>query len=155
MNAVECWFCSTPIRGGRFLRFDMYRNAQYTPLLVAVHARWEQAWVNIPRCERCGFGHGVERVTRWILAGSAVVTVLPTLLMTGSYLGGEPWADSWQIVYPWIWTLAWLGLWLGIRQHRIPWRRLAPRPERHARAHPGVRALAEEGWKPGGPFGPG
>ncbi|MBV2364510.1 hypothetical protein ACFPZ0_05875 [Streptomonospora nanhaiensis] len=153
MNPVECWFCSGPIRGGDYLRFDMYRNAQYTPLLVAVHVRSERAWVNIPRCARCWFGHGVERVTRWVFLGSALVTGLPTVLMAGSYLGGDPWADSWQIVFPWIWTLAWLGLWLGVRQHRLPWRFLAPRPERHAREHPAVAALAEEGWKPGGPLG--
>ncbi|RCV54294.1 hypothetical protein DEF23_16165 [Marinitenerispora sediminis] len=89
-------------------------------------------------------------MSRWIFVASALVTGLPTVLMVGSNLGGSPWADQWQIAIPWAWTLVWLVLWAGVRQHWFGWRRLAPRPERHAREHPAVAELAADGWKYGG-----
>ncbi|WP_461002418.1 hypothetical protein [Streptomonospora sediminis] len=156
MSANKCWFCAAPTRRDEYWRFDMHRNADYslTPLIVVIESRWEQVSVPVPRCERCRVGHGIEKGLRWILIGSALVTGLPSVLMVISYLNGEPWADSWQIVFPWFWTLAVLWLWWGVRRRWFGWRRLAPRPERHARAYPAVVELAEGGWKYGaGPHG--
>ncbi|MFC7328816.1 hypothetical protein [Marinactinospora rubrisoli] len=150
MSANECWFCATPTRNGEYLHFGMHRDVRYTPLVIALHTRWATTTAYVPRCERCMSGHVIEKWTRWIFAGSALVTGLPTVLMLGSNLSGEPWADQWQIIFPWIWTLSWLVLWLGVRQHWFGWHRLAPRPERHARRHPAVVRLAEDGWKYGG-----
>ncbi|WNO76274.1 hypothetical protein [Streptomyces sp. AM8-1-1] len=37
--------------------------------------------------------------------------------------------------------------WIATRQAWLPWQRLAPRHLRHARRHPGVQELREDGWK--------
>ncbi|MFC4561052.1 hypothetical protein ACFO4E_04195 [Nocardiopsis mangrovi] len=156
MGTETCWFCDTPVGPGEYLRFGMHRDVAYTPLVIALHTRWHTTQVAVPRCERCGTGHAIERVARWTFTGSALITGLPSVLALMGYATGDPWVDTWQFVFPWAWTLACLALWLGIRQHGFGWHRLAPRPERHARAHPGVAELAGDGWKYGdGPPGSG
>ncbi|MFC3999039.1 hypothetical protein ACFOVU_24185 [Nocardiopsis sediminis] len=153
MSVDACWFCAAPVGPGERLLVGMQRDVRYTHLVVAVHTRWQQTWVSVPRCGRCTFGHAVERVTRWIFVASAAITGLPTVLMLLGYATGEPWADTWQFIFLWAWALATLVLWRGVRRHRFGWHRLAPRPERYVREHPAVAELTEDGWQYGGPPG--
>lgn len=141
MSPGECWFCAAPTGAGDYLRIDMQRDMQETFLLIAVHRRWTATWVDVPRCQRCRIGHGIDRAVLYVLAGSAVVVGLMLLA------GATSWAKPWELAIPVVWTLGWLVLWWGVRGHWFSWHRLAPKPERYAREYPAVLDLNADGWK--------
>ncbi|TWD81149.1 hypothetical protein FB561_2253 [Kribbella amoyensis] len=145
MTPSACWFCGDQATPGHQARTGVHRDPE--DQFLGLRREWKATWVDVPRCRRCRIGHEIDKVVKYVLIASAAVTGLMLLAWTASRLGGEAWADEWQLVLPVLWTILWLVLWRAIRTSRIPWNRLAPKPEKHAREHPAIQQLVEDGWE--------
>ncbi|TWE30093.1 hypothetical protein FHX69_2790 [Prauserella muralis] len=130
-----------PTDGGHHLQLSLRRDMRDTFVVVGVYQRWKQLSVVVPRCRRCRVGHRIEQSVFWVLVGSAVL--LGLMLLAGALA----WAKLWELALVVLWVVAWLLLWWGVRQHWFRWPFLAPKPERHAREHPGVQELVADGWQ--------
>jgi hypothetical protein len=143
VRPAGCWFCGGEPQPEHQVFVELHRDVEEG----LISRRYKATWVTIPRCRRCRFGHQVERVVRWVLIGSAAVTGLMLLAWGASRSSGEAWADEWQLLLPVVWTAFCLLVWRAVRDHRLPWRWLAPRPERYLREHPAIEELVEDGWQ--------
>ncbi|WP_405567773.1 hypothetical protein OG317_03860 [Streptomyces sp. NBC_01167] len=147
--ARECWFCGSEATAPQHDRvIGMHRDVDSSPTwTLGVRTRWHRTGIRVPRCARCRDGHRIEQATM-VLAVAAVIAYsasgqLDRLLgILPSTSSGRVLSAVWAVVacFP---ALAWIAT----RQACLPWQRLAPRRLRHARRHPGVQELREDGWK--------
>ncbi|GAA1084825.1 MULTISPECIES: hypothetical protein [Streptomyces violaceusniger group] len=151
----RCWFCAGETTATRHDRVvGLHRDVESgLTWYLGVRTKWRSISVRVPRCERC---HGGHTIAHSMLAVSIAAPIayaasgeLDTLL---GILPSTPSGKVHSVIWAVVACLPAL-VWIATRQAWLPWRRLAPRPPRHARGHPAVQSLREDGWhyRPG-PF---
>lgn len=145
----QCWFCAGETTAARHDRVvGLHRDVESSPTwYLGIRTKWQSISVRVPRCERC---HGGHTIARSILAVSIAAPIayaasgeLDTLL---GILPSTPSGKVHSVIWAVVACLPAL-VWITTRQAWLPWRRLAPRPLRHARDHPAVQRLREDGWR--------
>ncbi|MBL1111259.1 hypothetical protein JK364_02355 [Streptomyces sp. 110] len=145
----QCWFCAGETTATRHDRIvGLHRDVESGPTwYLGVRTTWQSISVRVPRCERCHVGHTIAQ--SMLAASIAAPIAYAASGELDTLLGILP-STSADKVRSVIWAVvACLPalVWIAARQAWLPWRRLAPRPLSHARGHPAVRRLREDGWR--------